>query len=410
MIYNINFTSGKLEAIDCSDKNDLPAGTVLHMHGYNDPEYVIIEKVGEDTKWGTGAKYRTLNIDELNYGQHEASSLTWESEKRLGIHTAITERTLTPDQVRELVSKANVKKLASDTYRANAEVERARLEVIGLELFKKHIPEGAQALIVAECHVNDSDPMSDYHNHTTKDTVIIGYSMHKKDLFVEMRKAASRIPETAHLGPGKGHFEPRVTIGQDFVSNGSYYHKGSSSHWHQKLTEDENQTGYNRGFVFATRGEAEEFIASKGTAYPISFDGVSIPFEWDIVESELEHREKYSMGAGYYLKDGGSNSSGWAVSKEVKYRDQWDSGMYVAMAKRCIFETAAPIPPAPKKPIPEHTKLGEGAFFRSDKVAADFRDWLEETGAEVIDLPAGSFQGTITSTGVKARIVVIDKK
>jgi hypothetical protein len=44
--------------------------------------------------------------------------------------------------------------------------------------------------------------------------------------------------------------------------------------------------------------------------------------------------------------------------------------------------------------------LGEGAFFRSDKVAADFRDWLEETG---------SFQGTITSTGVKARIVVIDK-
>lgn len=28
-----------------------------------------------------------------------------------------------------------------------------------------------------------------------------------------------------------------------------------------------------------------------------------------------EHREKYSMGSGYYLKDGHSNSTGWAVSK-----------------------------------------------------------------------------------------------
>lgn len=53
--------------------------------------------------------------------------------------------------------------------------------------------------------------------------------------------------------------------------------------------------------------------------------------------------------------------------------------------------------------------VGEGAFFRSDKKAAEFREWLEETGAEVVDLPAGAFQGTITSTGVKARIVVIDK-
>ena len=53
--------------------------------------------------------------------------------------------------------------------------------------------------------------------------------------------------------------------------------------------------------------------------------------------------------------------------------------------------------------------IGEGAFSRSDKVATAFREWIEELNAEIIDLPAGTFQGTITSTGVKARIVIIDK-
>ena len=375
MIYNINFGTGKLEAIDCNDKNNLPVGTVLHLHGYNEPEFVIVEKVGIDTKWGTGAKYRTLNIDDLNYGQHEASSLSWESEKKLGIHTAITERVLTADEVRELISKADIKKADQDTYRANAEIERARLEATGRELFKKHIPEGAQALIVAECHVDDSDLMSDYHGHTTKDTVVIGYSMHKKDLFAEMRKAASRIPETAHLGPGKGHFEPRVVIGQDFCVDGSYYHKGSYSHWHQDI----DKSRYNDGPVFATMAEAQDFIASKGPAYPISFDGVSIPFEWDIVETEIEHREKYSMGAGYYLKDGHSNSSGWSVSKSVKYRDQWDSGLYVSMGKRCVFETATPIPPTPKKQTPEHTTTEPATHTEGVQVTKN----TEKAGIEI---------------------------
>jgi hypothetical protein len=354
MIYNINFSTGKLEAIDATDKNDLPVGTVLHMHGYNEPEYVIVEKVGIDTKYGTGAKYRTLNIDELNYGQHEASSLTWESEKRLGIHTAITERTLAPEQVRELVSKADVKKLASDTYRANAEIERARLEVIGRELFKKHIPADAQALIVAECHKDESNMMEDYHGHTTKDTVIIGYSMHKKDLFSEMRKAAARLPETAHLGPGKGHFSPRVVIGKDFYSNGSNYYKGSCSHWHSELDSDPNRQGYHQGHVFGTLAEAQAFIESKGEPYPVGFDGATIPFSWGIHESKIEHREKYSMGAGYYLKDGHRDSSGWCVSKSVRYRDQWDSGLFVAMAERCIFEDKPE--PIPQPPTSTHTE------------------------------------------------------
>jgi len=357
MIYNVNFASGKLEAIDCSDKNNLPIGTVLHLNGYSNPDSVIVKNFGINPSWPShGAKYQTVSLEDFHYSQQEASGLMWLKDKTSGkIQTYITEKILTAEEVRELTAKADANKASKEAYQAKAEAERERLSEIGQALFAKHIPADAQALIVAERHVDDSDPMTDYFSHTTTETVIIGYSMHKKDLFSEMRKAASRIPETEHLGPGKGHFEPRVVIGQDFQSNGSYYHKGSYSHWHNELTQDKDKDGYNQGYVFFTTSEAQAFIDSKGPAYPISFDGVLIPFEWDIVESKIEHREKYSMGAGYYLKDGHSNSSGWCVSKSVKFRDQWDSGLYVSMAKRCIFETAAPIPPTPKKQTPEHT-------------------------------------------------------
>ena len=48
-----------------------------------------------------------------------------------------------------------------------------------------------------------------------------------------------------------------------------------------------------------------------------------------------------------------------------------------------------------------------GPFFRQDKKSVAFREWLNELGAEVEDLPLDSFkQG---GTGVNTKIVVIDK-
>jgi len=51
----------------------------------------------------------------------------------------------------------------------------------------------------------------------------------------------------------------------------------------------------------------------------------------------VEHREKWSMGNGYYLKDGSSNSTGWAVHKVKKYGADWPDDLAASMAKRCIF-------------------------------------------------------------------------
>jgi len=169
-------------------------------------------------------------------------------------------------------------------------------------------PAWAKALIVAELVEDKSDIQSDYHASTTTRCVALAWSRHGKDVFSEMRKAAALFPDTAHLGPGKGHWTARVVMAASVEDNGRYRHDGEWSHWHQELDE-------GTGIVFETKDEAQAYTTEKGAPAPLSFDGVSVPFRWEIAERKIEHREKYSMGAGYYLKSNDRHSDGWKVHK-----------------------------------------------------------------------------------------------
>lgn len=55
--------------------------------------------------------------------------------------------------------------------------------------------------------------------------------------------------------------------------------------------------------------------------------------------------------------------------------------------------------------------MSAGPFGRSDKKSEEFRQWLEEVGGHVEDLPEGSFAGkdAFRQTGVNTKLVVIDK-
>jgi hypothetical protein len=55
--------------------------------------------------------------------------------------------------------------------------------------------------------------------------------------------------------------------------------------------------------------------------------------------------------------------------------------------------------------------MSEGPFFRSDRKAVAFREWLNERGGETYELPADAFntRDAFRQTGVKTRLVVIDK-
>lgn len=174
---------------------------------------------------------------------------------------------------------------------------------------KATMPSWAKAVILAELEHDKSDMMTDYFATSTSRRVFLAWSKHTRDLFPELRKAAALFDETAHLGPGKGRFTPMILVSTDIVSNGGAYWKGTPSHWHRDLFPDGDAP------TFETRPEAEAFIAKAGPPHDISFDGKVATFEWTIKEASNEHREKYSMGAGYYLKASGRYSTGWTVSK-----------------------------------------------------------------------------------------------
>lgn len=207
--------------------------------------------------------------------------------ERQGIGTYYIEgETLPIVNVKDLVRKATAatekRKQKAEHERARAAEERARKIEAGAKILPA-IPEGVKAVIVAELHQDESDSQSDYFNHSTKEVVYLAWSGHSRDLFPEMRAAADKFEKTAHLGTGKGSFKT-------YEVNPDNYRSES-------------------GPVFTTEAEAAAYIEEKNSQERPT------GYKWIIEEREIEHREKYSMGSGYYLKDGHSNASGWAVSK-----------------------------------------------------------------------------------------------
>jgi SAM-dependent methyltransferase len=77
--------------------------------------------------------------------------------------------------------------------------QRQRVEASRAAILAKR-PAGAEALILAELDQDDSDSMTDYHNHRTTRVVAIGWRTGKREDFRQLHKAAAGFPETAHLG------------------------------------------------------------------------------------------------------------------------------------------------------------------------------------------------------------------
>lgn len=175
-------------------------------------------------------------------------------------------------------------------------------------------------MIVAELREDQSDHQTDYFASRGVLTIALAWSKHDKDLFGEMRKAAASIDQTAHMGPGRGKFIARVVFASDIVSNGRAMWVGMGSPWHRDLYGADRYDAPE----FTTRAEAEAFVEAAGAPHDVHDGDQVATFRWEIVEESIEHREKYSMGAGYYLGAEGRHS-GWQVRKiRVGASRQWE--------------------------------------------------------------------------------------
>jgi len=177
------------------------------------------------------------------------------------------------------------------------------------EEYSRLRPSWAKSVILAQLEHNESDIQTDYFGSRTEQVVVLGWSRHERDLFPEMRQAAALFPPTADLGPGLDRYTPRVVFVNDVRSGGYARWAGAYSPWHRELYGE----SYNPP-TFTTLAEAQAFTAAAGEPEPVSCDGEIATFKWDIEHKSVEHREKWSMGHGYYLA-AGSKYSGWQVRK-----------------------------------------------------------------------------------------------
>jgi hypothetical protein len=109
--------------------------------------------------------------------------------------------------------------------RQQEQERREQLKTIGKERLQNLVPADVKAVIVAELHEDDSDPMTDYYSYNNRRTVILGFSNHTKDLFSEMRKYAANFEETAHLAEANEKYEHR-----EKYTGGSGYYLGESKY------------------------------------------------------------------------------------------------------------------------------------------------------------------------------------
>lgn len=257
--------------------NNLERGRVLYFDGYDYDKLVIIENLGINEHFpGYGSKYLCVNLRSYDQVRYDAHSLKFIADKKDNrIQVYITDEVLTEERIKTIWEKSEAMRREKDILKIAQEKELEEQIQKGKLLFEKYIPRDAKALIVA-CHdIDDCDIMTDYFNVKTGELVVLGWSKHTRDDFREMRKYADKIPETTHLK------NPPI------------------------VDEDgEEKTEFNKSW-------------------------------WTPSD---EHREKYSMGRGYYLKAERCYGTGWTIKKVMPWSGGYNQDIFTSLAKRCIFE------------------------------------------------------------------------
>lgn len=226
-------------------------------------------------------RFKTVTLDgqQLRHDDHVSPY-----NDKFGIGTYYNEgETLQLEEVNNLVNQARQateeREAAEQRASEEAAKERARKIEEGSKILPA-IPEGVKAVIMGIRFSTTYDPNADYQAHTdhTEEVIYLAFSGHEKDLFAEMRKAADKDERTAHMGTGKNEFNTHQLNG-----DGRYYEHGET---------------------FTTEAAAVDYVAAKNA------EPQPEGFKWEYSENNIEHREKYSMGSGYYMKSGD-----WKVRK-----------------------------------------------------------------------------------------------
>jgi hypothetical protein len=217
------FLLGANKSIDRA-KQVVEVGQIIQMEGYSYDRYVVYEIIKND--WGIAYKLINLRTKEFY-----TADIIRPLKEKFGIgyyYDSEDPKFMDAFEVAMLQQEAKQKKQEEDE---EAEQERIRVEEvkkIGRVRFSEIFPEDAQAVIVAYLRQNESDSYTDYFDYSTKRTVILGFSTHKRNVFSEMRKHASNFEETAYLAENNEDYEHRENYS---MGDGYYLGKSKYSGW-----------------------------------------------------------------------------------------------------------------------------------------------------------------------------------
>jgi hypothetical protein len=203
-------------------KQSVEKNQIIQMNGYDGDRYAVYDI----TERSSGLIYRLINLRTHKFGQ---CGLIRPLSEKFGIGYYYD------DENPEFMDAFEVDILRSEAEQTDRQEQEElqkrqehgeQLKVAGRKRLATPVPADAKAVIVAELHENESDPMTGYFGYSTKRTVILGFSGHTKDLFSEMRRYAANFSETAHLAAGNPDCEHR-----EKYTGGSGYWLGESKYY-----------------------------------------------------------------------------------------------------------------------------------------------------------------------------------
>ena len=223
--------SNGLETLDPEIR--LKPGQIVIFKGYNldGQEWAALEDNNKPEQ-----KLVSLDPDDPRYSSTIPAGIKqYDDSRAIGFyHPPEGHRTKAGEnELLDAINRADEQEKQITTEWEHRRQEKERLQKIGAQLMQKMKPVWAKAAIVAVFVEDESDSMTDYFATKEKSKVVLAWSKHTRNLFPEMRKAAKKYSETAHLAEENKEYEHRENYS---MGHGTYLKAGHrySSGWEIK--------------------------------------------------------------------------------------------------------------------------------------------------------------------------------
>jgi predicted RNA methylase len=277
-------------------------------------------------------------------------------------------------------------------------VEAAQEAVMSAVMAKA--PAGAQALIIAEYHVDDSDIMTDYFNSITKREVAIGFRTGSREDFRQLHAAAARFPETADIAFDE--FRENYSMGSgNYLSDHGSMRSGSG--WVIR----------SRAFPCKWVSLTEDAIPDKPAAAPVaaSAPATSGPRSTAISGDVMDILRNATVdGNAVKFNDRMDRATYLAVAEVLKA----EGGKWNRKAQAILFPSdAAPVIAAMLEDGSVVRPQDEGYFPTPAPVVADMLALADlEPGMEVLEPSAGdgAIARAVAAEGCEVDCVELNEK